>query len=292
MITVLSQPELKADDVRSLIGRFKLDPNRVFDIVLEILERRPEFTSTLCNLLKNEFENPHYADQIGFKFQSYSSRELVAPMSLYLAAVRCIQHGVFTVEQIWPHLSPNDDAIREEMSKTRIKLNGTVRKIGVVNLNAKPGEVRSQSQQPWVYEGLPSDDEEGGPRCYDRNQKFRLLAAACRIYDLDSIVNIESRLRLYCGVTEDCFASIDLNVRDALLEVVRDLVSKLTDSSRVAVVKPLDSLRHVSSSLVDTLSRLGVMIGCDAALHTRLCRLLGKAYVSNITYKNLTILHT
>ena len=141
LITVLSQNELKADDVRSLIGRFKLDPNRVFDIVLEILERRPEFASTLCNLLKNEFENPHYANQIGFKFQSHSSRSLVAPSSLYLATARCIQHGVFTIEQIWPHLSPTDDEIREQMSKTRIKLSGVVRKIGVVNLNAKPGEV-------------------------------------------------------------------------------------------------------------------------------------------------------
>ena len=139
-------------------------------------------------------------------------------------------------------------------------------------------QVRTQSQQPWVYENLPSG-EEGGPRCYDQNQKFRLLAAACRIYDLDSIVKIESRLRLHCGVTEDCFAAIDLNVRDALLDVVRDLVSKLTSTSRVTMVEPLDSLRHVSSSLVDTLSRLGVMIGCDAALHTRLCRLLAKAYV-------------
>ena len=129
-----------------------------------------------------------------------------------------------------------------------------------------------------MYENLPSG-EEGGPRCYDQNQKLRLLAAACRIYDLDSIVKIESRLRLHCGVTEDCFASIDLNVRDALLDVVRDLVSKLTSTSRVTMVEPLDSLRHVSSSLVDTLSRLGVMIGCDAALHTRLCRLLAKAYV-------------
>ena len=140
-------------------------------------------------------------------------------------------------------------------------------------------QVRTQSQQPWVYENLPSG-EEGGPRCYDQNQKLRLLAAACRIYDLDSIVKIESRLRLHCGVTEDCFAAIDLNVRDALLDVVRDLVSKLTSTSRVTMVEPLDSLRHVSSSLVDTLSRLGVMIGCDAALHTRLCRLLAKAYVT------------
>ena len=283
LVTVLSQPELKPDDVRSLIGRFKLDPNRVFDVVLEILERRPELTSTLCELLRNEFENPHYANQIGFKFQAYSSRTLVAPEGLYSAAARCIQHGVFTVEQIWPHLSPSDDEIRESMTKTRIKLSGVVRKIGVVNLNAKPGEVRAQAnQQPWVYENLPDGEAEGGPRHYDRNQKFRLLAASCRINDLESIVNIENRLRLYCGVTEDCFASIDLNVRDALLSVVRDLVSGLASSSvavkATTVVKPLESLRHLSTSLTPTLSRLGVMIGCDASLHTTLCRLLGKAY--------------
>jgi THO complex subunit 2 len=56
-------------NVRSLIGFFYLDPNRVFDVVLDVYERHPE-NHLFLNILEI-FPRSSLSQLLGFKMQGY-----------------------------------------------------------------------------------------------------------------------------------------------------------------------------------------------------------------------------
>merc|ERR1711934_266162 len=97
--------------MKSLIGYFDLDPNRVFDLVLEAYEHNLDnsFYERICDVFKPAFL-PHI---VGFKYQYYQSNGEVTPSSLYNLTARLIQRGKLTFESILVHLTPDGDASSE-----------------------------------------------------------------------------------------------------------------------------------------------------------------------------------
>ncbi len=90
-------------NVRALIGHFDLDPNRVFDIVLDAFEQHIDNTAFLP--LVYMFPQAYLAHILGFKYQFYQSEQRVAPKSLHRLTATLIKHQVLALDEIYPHVS-------------------------------------------------------------------------------------------------------------------------------------------------------------------------------------------
>eukprot|EP00939_MAST-03C_sp_MAST-3C-sp1_P001797 g1797.t1 len=299
-----------ADDIRSLVGQFKLDPNRVFDLIVEVFERHccadgggeekeinkdnnndGDGANVFIGLLKT-FQSTHVVHQLGFKFQQYASLEKEAPESLYRATAHLVHAGVVDLDALWTHLSPQDDAMKKVVAERRITLKKVVRKIGSINLNqSDDGSDRGDlsSQWTWIYNALPSSDE-GGP-CHDpMNQKLRVVAALVSAGAWSVVSDAIARLKVGAGVSR--VAILDPNIRRAMLEllwvIVAPLYREVTGFDRVSsdrkasaslrFLSPIDSIVRLGTSLLPIVSELGVLVGTDAQLFVRLCRLVKAAY--------------
>jgi hypothetical protein len=108
--------DITIKDMRSLIGYFDLDPNRVFDLVLESFEMRP---TVGCHIqLIDLFRQTNLAHILGFKFQFYHAsgaegyNEHVTPASLYRVAALLIASEKLTLDELQPHLWPPLSVLR------------------------------------------------------------------------------------------------------------------------------------------------------------------------------------
>eukprot|EP00249_Psilotum_nudum_P028878 c38857_g1_i1 orf=121-957(-) len=77
--------------IKSLIGHFDLDPNRIFDIVLECFELQPDNMAFLE--LIPSFPRSHISHILGFQFQHYQRPEVAdaVPLGLYILAATLIK---------------------------------------------------------------------------------------------------------------------------------------------------------------------------------------------------------
>ena len=97
--------------IKSVIGYFNLDPNRVLDIILESFECQPEHHKFFISLL-GEFlpDTMTMCELLSFKFSFYLSSNneegVETPRSLYLVTALLIQHGVMKLEDVYALVSP------------------------------------------------------------------------------------------------------------------------------------------------------------------------------------------
>ncbi|CAM6089899.1 unnamed protein product [Calypogeia fissa] len=175
--------------IKSLIGHFDLDPNRVFDIVLECYELQPE-NSAFLELIPL-FPKSHMSHILGFKFQYYQRPEVEDPVptGLYRLAATLIKEDFIDLDSIYAHLLPKDeDALEqyEEISKRRID---EANRIGKINLAAtgkdlmeeeKPGDVTI-----YLYAALDMENEAVIERSKEMvtNQKLGLLTGFLAVDD-------------------------------------------------------------------------------------------------------------
>ena len=97
--------------IKSVIGYFNLDPNRVLDIILESFECQPEHHKFFISLL-GEFlpDSRTMCELLSFKFTFYLSSNNEegeeTPKSLYLVTALLIQHGVMSLADVYALVSP------------------------------------------------------------------------------------------------------------------------------------------------------------------------------------------
>lgn len=112
LITELSQDEPLAEFdvdymftvIRSLIGCFNLDPNRVLDIILDAFEQRPRLESSFVALIRRFLDNKLTLSQVmGFKFSFYE--EEVTPESLYLLAAILLSNHLLHLKDLYSYVS-------------------------------------------------------------------------------------------------------------------------------------------------------------------------------------------
>uniref|UniRef100_A0A6B2KWN0 THO complex subunit 2 n=1 Tax=Arcella intermedia TaxID=1963864 RepID=A0A6B2KWN0_9EUKA len=105
--------------VHSLIGYFELDPNRVFDIILDAFEYNLEEKAFLK--LIEPFQKSYLPHILGLKFQNhYSSGS--TPSSLYKLTAILIKNNFLDVNLILPHLRPTDEESEKEYKEDLNKL--------------------------------------------------------------------------------------------------------------------------------------------------------------------------
>lgn len=91
--------------IKSLIGHFDLDPNRVFDIVMECFEMQPH--NNLFLDLIPIFPKSHASQILGFKFQYYQRMEVQnpVPFGLYQLAALLVKEDLVDLDSIYAHFS-------------------------------------------------------------------------------------------------------------------------------------------------------------------------------------------
>lgn len=111
LITELSQDnEFEIDYmlrvIRSLIGCFNLDPNRVLDIILEVFEQRPRMEKSFVSLILRFLENKvTLAQVIAFKFSFY--RQECTPESLYHLLATLVNNRLLDLDDFYCYVSDN-----------------------------------------------------------------------------------------------------------------------------------------------------------------------------------------
>ncbi|KAH7352984.1 hypothetical protein KP509_19G073400 [Ceratopteris richardii] len=167
--------------IKSLIGHFDLDPNRVFDIVLECFELQPDNAAFLE--LIPLFPKSHTSHILGFKFQYYQRQDIEenAPGGLYVLAATLIKANFLDLDSVFAHLWPDDDqAVADYEFLTKRQLDEANR-IGKINLAAtgkdlmeeeKPGDVTID-----LFAALDMEAEAALERSQEiiNNQKLGLL---------------------------------------------------------------------------------------------------------------------
>ena len=126
--------------IKSVIGYFNLDPNRVLDIILESFEcqlDQHEFFVELLRLFTPDKQTMN--ELLGFKYKFYLSEDDgkigEVPESLFKQTALMIQYGILEMNVIYNLLGPSDEAIEEMAKKELSEAKEFVRKMNIVATN-------------------------------------------------------------------------------------------------------------------------------------------------------------
>uniref|UniRef100_A0A2K5EI15 THO complex subunit 2 n=1 Tax=Aotus nancymaae TaxID=37293 RepID=A0A2K5EI15_AOTNA len=100
--------DLILENIKSLIGCFNLDPNRVLDVILEVFECRPEHDDFFISLLESYMsmcEPQTLCHILGFKFKFYQEPNGETPSSLYRVAAVLLQFNLIDLDDLYVHVS-------------------------------------------------------------------------------------------------------------------------------------------------------------------------------------------
>jgi THO complex subunit 2 len=133
--------------IKSLIGHFDLDPNRVFDIVLDCFELEQDY-DTFLNLIPI-FPKSHASQILGFKFQYYQRLEVNSPVpvGLYKLTALLVKEEFINLESIYAHLLPKDEEVFEDYNVSSAKRFEEANKIGKINLAATGKDLMEDEKQ-------------------------------------------------------------------------------------------------------------------------------------------------
>ncbi|PUZ53307.1 hypothetical protein GQ55_5G042600 [Panicum hallii var. hallii] len=174
--------------IKSLIGHFDLDPNRVFDIVLECFEVYPD--SSIFHQLIPLFPKSHAAQILGFKFQYYQRLDVNSPVpsGLFRTAALLVKSGFIDLDNVYSHLLPNDDEAFEHFDSFISRRIDEANRIGKINLAATGKDLMDDEKQEVtidLYTALEMENDIVGERApeMEKNQKLGLLLGFLSVHD-------------------------------------------------------------------------------------------------------------
>ena len=121
-------------EIKSLIGYFDLDPNRVSGIILDVFAARPE-NEAFVDLIKAF--GVHKSEEF-LRFRLAGGETV--PEGFHRAAALLVSRGVVKLEDMVAQFEPLGTEYREWHAKRSSKLEDAVKKIGVVSLATKAGD--------------------------------------------------------------------------------------------------------------------------------------------------------
>eukprot|EP01018_Ginkgo_biloba_P036677 Gb_33812 [translate_table: standard] len=290
--------------IKSLIGHFDLDPNRVFDIVLECFELQPE-NNAFFELIPI-FPKSHASHILGFKFQYYQRLEVNdhVPDGLYRLTAALVKANFIDLDNIYAHLLPKDEEALEhyeEFSKRRLD---EANKIGKINLAAigkdlmeeeKPGDVTID-----LFAALDMEIEAVAERSTElvTNQKLGLLKGFLYVDDWFHAHILLDRLTplnpvAHNEICHGLFRAIEKAISSSYA-LVRSLhLVKLGSTSRssAGTTNAEAGIKHTSQAssfielpreLFQMLASVGPYLHRDVLLLQKVCRVLRGYYSSTL----------
>ncbi|XP_055591572.1 THO complex subunit 2 isoform X2 [Uranotaenia lowii] len=166
--------------IKSLIGCFNLDPNRVLDIMLESFETRPDQDKIFVPLLQGYINDGNIiCEVLGYKYRHFADSK--TPCTLFTVTALLLQHGVIKLDDIYAWLSPIDKTIIEEWESEVSDAKEFVRKLNVVSTN------KDKEQEP-------EQEKEMTPERYASNQKWGLCEALLAVGDWNTAQQLLKKL--------------------------------------------------------------------------------------------------
>ncbi|XP_067085203.1 THO complex subunit 2 [Osmerus mordax] len=188
---------LVLESIKSLIGCFNLDPNRVLDIILEVYECRSDQDEFFLPLIKSYMCEPLTLCHIlGFKFKFCQEPNEETPRSLYHIAAALLHHNLIELEDIYVHLMPLDAAIVEEHKRDITEAKQIARKLTMVVVPSEKSEDKDREKDK---------EEEKNDKPPD-NQKLGLLEALLRIGDWQHAQSIMDQMPAFYATSHKAIA--------------------------------------------------------------------------------------
>ncbi|KAH8491620.1 hypothetical protein H0E87_023662 [Populus deltoides] len=284
--------------IKSLIGHFDLDPNRVFDIVLECFELQPD--SNIFLELIPIFPKSHASQILGFKFQYYQRMELNSPVpfGLFKLTSLLVKEEFIDLDSICAHLLPKDDEAFEHYNMFSSKRLDAAYKIGKINLAATGKDLMDDEKQGDVtidlFAALDMETEAVAERFSDleKNQTLGLLTGFLSVDDWYHAHILFERLSPLNPVahTQICgglFRLIEKTISSAY-NIIRQPHVQNCGSPAVAGIDAMDvtsSSGHVSlidlpKEFFQMLVTAGPYLYRDTLLLQKVCRVLRGYYMS------------
>lgn len=170
--------DLILENIKSLIGCFNLDPNRVLDVILEVFECRPEHDDFFISLLESYMsmcEPQTLCHILGFKFKFYQEPSGETPSSLYRVAAVLLQFNLIDLDDLYVHLLPADNCIMDEYKREIVEAKQIVRKLTMVVLSSEKLDERDKEKDK-------DDEKVEKPPAWPRpSERCRFLAGAGRV---------------------------------------------------------------------------------------------------------------
>uniref|UniRef100_A0A2K6S523 THO complex subunit 2 n=1 Tax=Saimiri boliviensis boliviensis TaxID=39432 RepID=A0A2K6S523_SAIBB len=191
--------DLILENIKSLIGCFNLDPNRVLDVILEVFECRPEHDDFFISLLESYMsmcEPQTLCHILGFKFKFYQEPNGETPSSLYRVAAVLLQFNLIDLDDLYVHLLPADNCIMDEHKREIAEAKQIVRKLTMVVLSSEKMDDREKEKEK---------EEEKVEKPPD-NQKLGLLEALLKIGDWQHAQNIMDQMPPYYAASHKLIA--------------------------------------------------------------------------------------
>ncbi|XP_017971050.1 PREDICTED: THO complex subunit 2 isoform X2 [Theobroma cacao] len=283
--------------IKSLIGHFDLDPNRVFDIVLECYELQPDKDAFLQ--LIPIFPKSHASQILGFKFQYYQRMEVntPTPFGLYKLTALLVKEEFIDLDSIYTHLLPKDDETFEQFNSFSTKRLDEANKIGKINLAATGKDLMEDEKQGDVtidlFAALDMETEAVAERTpeLENNQTLGLLTGFLSVDDWYHAHILFDRLSplnpvAHVQICKGLFRLIEKSISLAY-DIVRQTHLQNFGSSSGPGVDNMDTSTSASSSFIDLpkelfqmLATVGPHLYSDTLLLQKVCRVLRGYYLS------------
>ncbi|KAJ7405439.1 THO complex 2 [Willisornis vidua] len=271
--------DLILENIKSLIGCFNLDPNRVLDIILEVYECRPEYDDFFVPLIESYMymcEPQTLCHILGFKFKFYQDPSGETPSSLYRVAAVLLQHNLIDLEDLYVHLLPGDNAITEEHRREIVEAKQIVRKLTMVVLSSEKTEEKEKEKEK---------EEEKTEKPPD-NQKLGLLEALLKIGDWHHAQSIMDQMPPFYATSHKPIAVALCQLVHVTIEPLYRRVgvpkgakgSPISSLPNKRAPKQAESFEELRKEVFNMLCYLGPHLSHDPILFAKVVR-LGKAFM-------------
>ncbi|KAK9815918.1 hypothetical protein WJX72_011962 [[Myrmecia] bisecta] len=278
-------------DVKSLVGFFDLDPNRVVDLVLEAYAQQPR--NDVYLRLMPLFSTDARVHVLGYKFQHYQA-EASTPRSLFLVAASLIKAGLVDLEALLPHLTASEDPVNTDASATAAVqsasklLREAVGKLGSINLAAVGADAKQQAQEAPRVHQLTAATLDLDARAMEaelleaalaNNQRLGLAEALLLVGDWDNATRMLGWLA-YLGAQPAAFRGIARALRRLLDEQVAPAYKALFPNGPWghnlldAKANPLSSsVPALPARVFELLRMVGIQLAGEEVLFAKIARL-------------------
>ncbi|EEF34845.1 tho2 protein, putative [Ricinus communis] len=283
--------------IKSLIGHFDLDPNRVFDIVLECFELQPD-NNIFLDLIPI-FPKSHASQILGFKFQYYQRLEVNSPVpfGLYKLTALLVKEEFIDLDSIYSHLLPRDDEAFEHYVAFSSKRLDEANKIGKINLAATGKDLMEDEKQGDVtvdlFAALDMETDAVAERLseLENSQTLGLLTGFLSVDDWFHAHILFDRLSLlnpvgHVQICKGLFRLIEKSISAAYDIIHQTHVQNLESSSGVGCSSMDTSIALAHRSVIDLpkelfqmLTTVGPYLYRDTILLQKVCRVLRGYYL-------------
>lgn len=190
--------------VKSLIGCFNVDPNRVLDVILESFEARPERHELFIPLLQSYMPDSNIISEVlGYKYRNFQDEQ--APLSLHRVTAVLLQYDIIKLDDIYPWLTPVDEKMASEWESEISDAKEFVRRLNIVATNNKVED-----------EKVP--DVDIADDTYAMNQKLGLCEAMLTIGDWANAKLLIEKLPEKCATSHEPIAKTICKLMHQIIE--------------------------------------------------------------------------